>query len=179
MPRTLNRRALLAAAASSRAGRCGRVLGQVDGRRGRPAGSCGPRTACSGTYNDLAAVANTLTQETGRQIRLMTSDTGIGRLAPLMTGRRSTRAPGTSTTTRSRATTSTAPSSGGRRRCAWCGLPGQLRVLVREDSGIKRGGPQGPEVPKLIARARPSTARWRRSSTSAASHRQGHARWWT
>ncbi len=38
----------------------------------------------TGTYNDLAAVANTLTQESGIQMRLMTADTGIGRLAPLM-----------------------------------------------------------------------------------------------
>lgn len=38
----------------------------------------------TGTYNDVAAVANMLTSQTGSQVRLMTSDTGIGRLAPLM-----------------------------------------------------------------------------------------------
>ncbi|EXF25702.1 TRAP ABC transporter substrate-binding protein [Nesterenkonia sp. AN1] len=40
----------------------------------------------TGTYNDLAAIANTLTNEEGLQVRLMTSDTGIGRLAPLVNG---------------------------------------------------------------------------------------------
>jgi uncharacterized protein len=40
----------------------------------------------TGTYNDLAAIANTLTNEEGVQVRLMTADTGIGRLAPLVNG---------------------------------------------------------------------------------------------
>lgn len=40
----------------------------------------------TGTYNDLAAVANAMTQATGRQIRLMTSATGMGRMAPLING---------------------------------------------------------------------------------------------
>lgn len=40
----------------------------------------------TGTYNDLAAIANTLTAEEGVQVRLMTADTGIGRLAPLVNG---------------------------------------------------------------------------------------------
>ncbi|ALU38772.1 TRAP ABC transporter substrate-binding protein [Kocuria flava] len=40
----------------------------------------------TGTYNDLAAVANALTGEEGVQVRLMTADTGIGRLAPLVNG---------------------------------------------------------------------------------------------
>lgn len=40
----------------------------------------------TGTYNDLAAIANTLTAEEGIQVRLMTADTGIGRLAPLVNG---------------------------------------------------------------------------------------------
>ncbi|WP_314964044.1 hypothetical protein, partial [Bradyrhizobium cosmicum] len=35
----------------------------------------------TGTYNDLAAVANTLTQVNRRQVRLMTSSTGMGRMA--------------------------------------------------------------------------------------------------
>lgn len=40
----------------------------------------------TGTYNDLAAVANSLTQVNGRQVRLMTSSTGMGRMAPLING---------------------------------------------------------------------------------------------
>ncbi|GAB3194507.1 hypothetical protein [Nesterenkonia suensis] len=38
------------------------------------------------TYNDLAAVANTLTGRMGVQARLMTSDAVIGRLAPMING---------------------------------------------------------------------------------------------
>ena len=40
----------------------------------------------TGTYNDLAGVANAMTQSLGRQIRLMTSATGMGRMAPLING---------------------------------------------------------------------------------------------
>lgn len=40
----------------------------------------------TGSYNDLAALAGTLTGRTGRRIRLMTSGTSIGRLAPLVNG---------------------------------------------------------------------------------------------
>lgn len=41
-------------------------------------------TAGTGTYNDVAALANTLTRVGGTQVRLMTGDTGIARIAPLI-----------------------------------------------------------------------------------------------
>lgn len=37
----------------------------------------------AGTYNDMAAVADVFTSEYGTQIRLLPSDTGVGRMAPL------------------------------------------------------------------------------------------------
>ena len=43
-------------------------------------------SAGTGTYNDVAAIATVLTQELGTQVRLMTGDTGISRLAPLFSG---------------------------------------------------------------------------------------------
>ncbi len=51
-----------------------------------------PQVVCStfpvgpGSYNDLAALAGPLTATTGRRIRLVTSGTSIGRLAPLING---------------------------------------------------------------------------------------------
>ena len=38
----------------------------------------------TGTYNDVAALANMLTNRSGMTVRLMTSDTGIGRVGPLI-----------------------------------------------------------------------------------------------
>lgn len=40
----------------------------------------------TGTYNDVAALASTITTRSGAQVRLMTGDTGIGRMAPLVSG---------------------------------------------------------------------------------------------
>lgn len=40
----------------------------------------------TGTYNDLAAVSDSLTREQGTQVRILTSDTAIGRVAPLRAG---------------------------------------------------------------------------------------------
>ncbi|WP_194841511.1 TAXI family TRAP transporter solute-binding subunit [Sporosarcina obsidiansis] len=37
----------------------------------------------SGTYNDMAAIADTFTKKYDSQIRLLPSDTGVGRMAPL------------------------------------------------------------------------------------------------
>ena len=37
----------------------------------------------SGTYNDMAAIADTFTKKYNSQIRLLPSDTGVGRVAPL------------------------------------------------------------------------------------------------
>ncbi|WP_235840401.1 hypothetical protein [Corynebacterium yudongzhengii] len=42
--------------------------------------------AGTGTYNDIAAIANTVTAESGVRVRLMTGDTGIARMGPLISG---------------------------------------------------------------------------------------------
>lgn len=42
--------------------------------------------AGTASYNDIAALANLVTSKTGVPVRLMSSDTGIGRMAPLLNG---------------------------------------------------------------------------------------------
>ncbi|RUP81154.1 TAXI family TRAP transporter solute-binding subunit [Glutamicibacter protophormiae] len=154
MPRTLNRRALLAAAASLP------VLAGV-------AGCSSARTASgqskqlvwstygvgTGTYNDLAAVANTLTQKTGRQIRLMTSDTGIGRLAPLINGTAQYSRTGDEYYYAFEGNDEYCSEQWGPQalRLVWT-PPGNYGVLVRKDSGIETVADlKGKKYPQLIA----------------------------
>lgn len=40
----------------------------------------------TGTYNDVATIANMVTTESGMRVRLMTGDTGIARIGPLISG---------------------------------------------------------------------------------------------
>jgi TRAP transporter TAXI family solute receptor len=107
----------------------------------------------TGTYNDLAAIANTLTAEEGVQVRLMTADTGIGRLAPLVNG----------TVDYSRAGDEyyyafegmyeyASPEWGPQDiRMVWA-PPGNYGLLVREDSGIDSFEElEGKRFPKLTA----------------------------
>ncbi|WP_101851348.1 TAXI family TRAP transporter solute-binding subunit [Kocuria flava] len=107
----------------------------------------------TGTYNDLAAIANTLTTEEGVQVRLMTADTGIGRLAPLVNG----------TVDYSRAGDEyyyafegdyeyASPEWGPQDiRMVWAPL-GNYGLLVREDSGIDSFADlEGKRFPKLTA----------------------------
>lgn len=39
----------------------------------------------TGTYNDVAAIADTFTSQTGLQVRLLSSSTGVGRIGPVVT----------------------------------------------------------------------------------------------
>ncbi|MGQ1838540.1 TAXI family TRAP transporter solute-binding subunit [Kocuria turfanensis] len=107
----------------------------------------------TGTYNDLAAIANTLTNEEGVQVRLMTADTGIGRLAPLVNG----------TVDYSRAGDEyyyafegdyeyASPEWGPQDlRMVWAPL-GNYGLLVREDSGIDSFADlEGKRFPELTA----------------------------
>ncbi|MUN63054.1 TAXI family TRAP transporter solute-binding subunit [Kocuria sediminis] len=107
----------------------------------------------TGTYNDLAAIANTLTTEEGVQVRLMTADTGIGRLAPLVNG----------TVDYSRAGDEyyyafegdyeyASPEWGPQDlRMVWAPL-GNYGLLVREDSGIESFADlEGKRFPELTA----------------------------
>ncbi|MCT1545108.1 MULTISPECIES: TAXI family TRAP transporter solute-binding subunit [Kocuria] len=153
MPRTLNRRALLAAAASLP------VLAGVAGCSGGSTAAGGSQQLVwstfgvgTGTYNDLAAVANTLTQKTGRQIRLMTSDTGIGRLAPLINGTAQYSRTSDEYYYAFEGNDEFAAERWGpqRLRLVWS-PPGNYGLLVRKDSGIRSVSElRGKKVPKLI-----------------------------
>ena len=154
MPRTLNRRALLAAAASLP------VLAGVAGCSGGSKAAGGSQQLVwstygvgTGTYNDLAAVANTLTQKTGRQIRLMTSDTGIGRLAPLINGTAQYSRTGDEYYYAFEGNDEYCSEQWGPQalRLVWT-PPGNYGVLVRKDSGIETVADlKGKKFPKLIA----------------------------
>lgn len=107
----------------------------------------------TGTYNDLAAIANTLTGKTGRQIRLMTSDTGIGRLAPLINGTAQYSRAGDEYYYAFEGNDEFASEQWGPQplRQVWT-PPGNYGVLVRKDSGIETVADlKGKKYPRLVA----------------------------
>ena len=107
----------------------------------------------TGTYNDLAAVANTLTGRTGRQIRLMTSDTGIGRLAPLINGTAQYSRAGDEYYYAFEGNDEFTSENWGPQpiRLVWT-PPGNYGVLVRKDSGIEKVEDlKGKKYPRLVA----------------------------
>ena len=107
----------------------------------------------TGTYNDLAAIANTLTGKTGRQIRLMTSDTGIGRLAPLINGTAQYSRAGDEYYYAFEGNDEFASEQWGPQplRQVWT-PPGNYGVLVRRDSGIETVADlKGKKYPRLVA----------------------------
>lgn len=107
----------------------------------------------TGTYNDLAAVANTLTSEVGIPVRLMTSDTGIGRLAPLINGTADYARAGDEYYYAFEGNDEFASEMWGpqRLRQVWT-PPGNYGVLVREDSGIETVSDlEGRRYPRLTA----------------------------
>lgn len=107
----------------------------------------------TGTYNDLAAIANTLTQQKDIAVRLMTSETGIGRLAPLITETAHYARAGDEYYYAFEGDDEFASPQWGpqRLRQVWA-PPGNYGVLVREDSGIETVADlEGARYPKLIA----------------------------
>lgn len=107
----------------------------------------------TGTYNDLAAIANTLTGEEGVQVRLMTADTGIGRLAPLVNGTVDYSRTGDEYYYAFEGNFEYASSEWGPQdlRMVWAPL-GNYGLLVREDSGIDSYEDlKGKRFPKLTA----------------------------
>ena len=154
MSRTISRRSLLAGMSSMSA------LAVLAGC------SSGPRATShaqqlvwstynvgTGTYNDLAAVANTLTGRTGRQIRLMTSDTGIGRLAPLINGTAQYSRAGDEYYYAFEGNDEYASDQWGPQplRLVWT-PPGNYGVAVRKDSGIQKVEDlKGKKYPRLVA----------------------------
>lgn len=107
----------------------------------------------TGTYNDLAAIANTLTNEVGVPVRLMTSDTGIGRLAPLINGTADYSRTGDEYYYAFEGNDEFASEMWGpqKLRQVWT-PPGNYGVLVREDSGIETVSDlEGHRYPRLTA----------------------------
>lgn len=107
----------------------------------------------TGTYNDLAAVANTLTSGMGVQVRLMTSTTGIGRLAPMNNGTADYARAGDEYYYAFEGDDEYASVHWGPQpiRQVWA-PPGNYGVLVLADSGIKTVGDlEGRRYPRLVA----------------------------
>lgn len=107
----------------------------------------------TGTYNDLAAIANTLTNEEGVQVRLMTADTGIGRLAPLVNGTVDYSRAGDEYYYAFEGDYEYASEEWGPQdiRMVWAPL-GNYGLLVREDSGIDSFADlEGKRFPELTA----------------------------
>ncbi|MDZ5077282.1 TAXI family TRAP transporter solute-binding subunit [Nesterenkonia sp. HG001] len=107
----------------------------------------------TGTYNDLAAVANTLTGHMGVQVRLMTSDTGIGRLAPVINGTAQYARAGDEYYYAFEGDDEFASEQWGPQpiRQVWS-PPGNYGVLVLADSGIETVSDlEGARYPRLVA----------------------------
>lgn len=107
----------------------------------------------TGTYNDVAAVANMLTAQTGSKIRLMTSDTGIGRLAPLMNGTAQYARAGDEYYYAFEGDNEYTSEIWGPQkiRLMWT-PPGNYGLLVRRDSGIETPEDlEGKRVPNLVS----------------------------
>lgn len=107
----------------------------------------------TGTYNDLAAVANTLTGRMGVQVRLMTSDTGIGRLAPMINGTAHYARAGDEYYYGFEGDDEFASEQWGPQpiRQVWA-PPGNYGVLVLADSGIETVADlEGKRYPRLVA----------------------------
>lgn len=110
-------------------------------------------SAGTGTYNDVAAIANTLTQRLGIQVRLMTGDTGIGRLAPLINGTSQYARAGDEYYYAFEGDDEYASATWGPQplRQIWA-PPGNYGVLVRKDSGIETVEDlAGRRYPRLVA----------------------------
>lgn len=107
----------------------------------------------TGTYNDVAAIANTLTQKSGMQVRLMTGDTGIGRLAPLINGTAQYSRTGDEYYYAFEGDDEYASEVWGPQPLRLVlAPPGNYGILVREDSGIKKVSDlKGKRYPRLVA----------------------------
>lgn len=107
----------------------------------------------TGTYNDVAAIANTLTQQVGMQVRLMTGDTGIGRLAPLINGTAHYSRTGDEYYYAFEGDDEYASEVWGPQPLRLVmSPPGNYGILVRKDSGIKKVEDlAGKRFPRLVA----------------------------
>lgn len=107
----------------------------------------------TGTYNDVAALANMLTNRSGMTVRLMTSDTGIGRVGPLINETARYARAGDEYYYAFEGDDEFASETWGPQplRMMWT-PPGNYGVLVREDSGIENVSDlRGKRYPRLIS----------------------------
>lgn len=107
----------------------------------------------TGTYNDVATIANMVTTESGMRVRLMTGDTGIARIGPLISGTAQYSRAGDEYFYAFEGNDEYASEAWGPQpiRQIWA-PPGNYGVLVRRDSGIESVKDlRGKRYPRLIA----------------------------
>lgn len=107
----------------------------------------------TGTYNDVASLANMLTNRSGMRVRLMAKDTGISRLGPLINGTAQYARTGDEYFYAFEGNDEYTSEAWGPQsvRQVWA-PPGNYGVLVREDSGIESVADlKGKRYPRLIS----------------------------
>lgn len=107
----------------------------------------------TGTYNDVAAIANMLTTKTGMRVRMIADNTGIGRLGQMISGTAQYSRTGDEYYYAFEGNDEYASEQWGPQkiRIMWA-PPGNYGVLVRKDSGIERVKDlRGKKYPRLIS----------------------------
>ena len=107
----------------------------------------------TGTYNDVAAIANMLTTRTGMRIRMIADNTGIGRLGQMISGTAQYSRTGDEYYYAFEGNDEYASEQWGPQkiRIMWA-PPGNYGVLVRKDSGIQTVKDlRGKKYPRLIS----------------------------
>lgn len=107
----------------------------------------------TGTYNDVAAIANMVTDRSGMRVRLMTSNNGIGRLGPVISGTAQYARTGDEYFYAFNADDEYASENWGPQKIRQIWAPvGNYGVLVRKDSGIRGVSDlKGKKYPRLIS----------------------------
>lgn len=106
----------------------------------------------TGTYNDVAAIANAFTNEYGIQVRLLASGTGIGRLGPIITGTTELGRTGVEYYYAFEAEDEYCTDVWGPQKVRLLWTPGgNYGILVRRDSGIEKVEDlRGKRVPHVV-----------------------------
>ena len=107
----------------------------------------------TGTYNDLAALANMVSANGGTRVRLMTDNTGIGRLGPVINGTAQYSRVGDEYYYAFEGNDEYTSEVWGPKsvRLVWT-PPGNYGILTRKDSGIEQVSDiRGKRYPRLIA----------------------------
>lgn len=107
----------------------------------------------TGTYNDVAAIANMVTNRSGSKVRIMAGDTGIARIGPLIAGTAQYSRAGDEYYYAFEGEDEYTSENWGPQpiRQIWA-PPGNYGVLVRRDSGIETVSDlRGKRFPRLLA----------------------------